>query len=67
LMFPEGISYSKKTDECRTKQIDPALLTIAQLSQSLGNKKVGIPDLNISYSDLVPKAGIEPALFRTRV
>jgi site-specific DNA recombinase len=62
LMFPEGISYSKKTDECRTKKIDPALLTIALLSQSLGNKKVGIPDLNISYSDLVPGAGIEPAL-----
>jgi site-specific DNA recombinase len=61
LMFPEGISYSKKTDECRTKQIDPALLTIALLSQDLVQKKVGIPDLKIKYSDLVPRAGVEPA------
>ena len=55
-LFPEGISYSKKTDECRTKEIDSAMLYIALLTQDLGQKKTGIPELNISYSGLVPQS-----------
>lgn len=60
-MFPEGISYSKKDDKCRTKKIDCAMLYIALLAQDLGQKKIGIPELNIKYPDLVPRAGVEPA------
>ncbi len=60
-MFPEGISYSKKTDQCRTKEIDSAMLYIALLTQDLGQKKTGIPDLNISYSGLVHGTLVEPA------
>ncbi len=36
------------------------MLYIALLTQNFWKKKVGIPDLNISYSDLVPGTGIEP-------
>lgn len=61
LIFPDGFSYNKKTDECRTNEIDPVMLTMCALSQQYGDKKIGIPELNIKYPDLVPGAGVEPA------
>ena len=61
MLFPEGIYYNKKTNKCRTKKVSSVWSYIALLKQdSEGNKK-GITDLNISYADLVPRAGVEPA------
>ena len=31
------------------------------MAQDLAQKKIGIPELNIKYPDLVPEAGVEPA------
>jgi site-specific DNA recombinase len=57
MLFPEGIYYNKKTNECRTKKVSSVWSYIALLKQdSEGNKK-GITDLNISYADLVQWVG----------
>jgi hypothetical protein len=60
LLFPEGIYYDKKTDRCRTTRINAVFLQSALLAQDLDNKKTGIPALNVSYSGLVARTGIEP-------
>ena len=60
LIFPEGISYDKKNNVCRTTRINSIFLQSALLAQNLSNKKTGIPALNISYSGLVGPPGLEP-------
>lgn len=52
LVFPEGISYNKKTDECRTTRINSVFSYIAHLQQGLSQKKSGIPELNLDYAAL---------------
>jgi hypothetical protein len=66
-VFPDGIFYNKKNDECRTENINQIFFTIASLSKTLSNKKTGITSLNMSYSSSVPSAGVEPARFPTGV
>lgn len=61
LIFPDGILYNRKNDRCRTFSIDPLFAQIALLKQDSEHKKSGIPQLNLSYSALVPGAGVEPA------
>ena len=53
LIFPEGLVYSKKNDECRTPRIDTTFLQMLIQAQALGQKKIGIPQLNLKYADLV--------------
>lgn len=63
LLFPQGISYCKKTDECRTPKINVVFLYIAYLQQLISNKKRGIPELGLDYTSLSPlvaRRGIEP-------
>ncbi|MBE8714855.1 recombinase family protein [Sphingobacterium hungaricum] len=65
LLFPKGLSYSKKTNECRTERINLVFLYIAYFQQIISNKKRGIPELGLDFSSFsrwVPRAGIEPAL-----
>ncbi|MCT1531394.1 recombinase family protein [Sphingobacterium daejeonense] len=65
LLFPEGLSYNKKTDECRTTRINLLFLYLSYFQQIISNKKRGIPELGLDYSSFehwVPRAGIEPAL-----
>jgi len=50
LLFPSGIGYSKKTDGCRTSRINFVFLYIAYLQQVIGNKKSGIPELNLDFA-----------------
>jgi site-specific DNA recombinase len=52
LVFPEGISYNKKTDECRTTRINSVFSYIAHLQQGFTQKKSGIPELNLDYAAL---------------
>ncbi len=63
LLFPEGIFYSKKNGGCRTTRINSVFAHIAGLAQVLGNKKSGIPELNLDYAALVARSGIEPETF----
>jgi site-specific DNA recombinase len=64
LLFPEGIRYNKKTDQCRTSAINTYFLCIALKSQELEGRKVGIPALNLTYPNLVGLLGIEPSTHR---
>ncbi len=66
LVFPDGISYSKKKEEVRTKRINFAFAYVAYLQQNITQKKRGIPGLNLNYAsfaDLVARTGIEPVTF----
>ena len=63
LLFPEGLTYSKKTDECRTPRINSVFLYIAYFQQLITKKERGIPELGLDYasfSTLVARRGIEP-------
>lgn len=65
LLFPEGLTYSKKTDECRTPRINSVFLYIAYFQQLITKKERGIPELGLDYasfSTLVVRRGIEPLL-----
>jgi site-specific DNA recombinase len=66
LVFPDGLLYDRKTDECRTKRINNVFLYIAYFQQVISNKKRGIPELNLDYASLsswVAGAGLEPTTF----
>lgn len=66
LLFPKGISYSKKTDECRTPRINKFFLYIAYFQQVTSNKKRGIPELGLdfaSFATLVAGSRIELPTF----
>ncbi len=60
MIFPQGLYYNKKMNTCRTPEIKSSFLWIAQQSQAITGKKVGIPELNLTYSNLVGAAGFEP-------
>ena len=62
LLFPNGISYCKKTDECRTPRINTLFSYIAYFQQIISNKKRGIPELGLdfaSFATLVAGSRIE--------
>jgi len=44
LLFPQGISYDKKSDRCRTSRINIPLAYLAYFKQVILNDKRGIPD-----------------------
>ena len=52
-LFPKGLSYEKKTDQVRTTEYNYVILTNACKQQTLGNKKSGIPSLQLDYPTLV--------------
>lgn len=59
IIFPKGITYNKRNDECRTPGINWVFALIARLRQDFLNEKIGIPELNLSYADLVAGSRIE--------
>ncbi|WP_419788840.1 recombinase family protein [Mucilaginibacter sp. X4EP1] len=66
LLFPDGISYNRKTDQCRTSRINFVFLYLAYLKQVMTKTKIGIPTLQLEYSNfacLVAGAGLEPTTF----
>lgn len=60
MIFPKGIHYNKKTDQCRTEQISFTWGLIALFKQNSEGLKTGIGDLSITYAELVVSPGIEP-------
>jgi site-specific DNA recombinase len=65
IVFPEGISYDRKNDECRTPRTNSAFLSIAELTRLLEDFiPIGVgmknPDTGSGLSALVAGTGIEP-------
>ncbi len=60
LVFPEGMTYSRKKDECRTPRVNSALLYIAELTRVLEQKKSGNTFGKSDVPVLVGVDGIEP-------
>ncbi|MEO7211804.1 recombinase family protein [Mucilaginibacter sp.] len=52
LIFPEGISYNRETDQCRTPRINSMFLYLAYLKQVTLKTKRGIPALELNYASL---------------
>jgi site-specific DNA recombinase len=66
LLFPEGISYNRETDQSRTPRINSVFLYLAYLKQVMLKQERGIPALQLNYSSLsrwVAGAGLEPTTF----
>ncbi len=59
-IFPSGITYNKKNDECRTKEINPLFSYIAHLKRGLDKKEIGTTEVNFNCADLVGNTGFEP-------
>ena len=62
LMFPEGISYNKKNDECRTERINSLLFLLNNISEDYNEKEKGKPDNFIRLPLPVARRGVEPLL-----
>lgn len=60
LVFPEGMTYNRKKDECRTPRVNSALLYIAQLIKVLDKKKSGNTSAKNNVPALVENTGVEP-------
>lgn len=61
MVFPEGITYNRQKDECRTLRINQAFLHVLRLKQELTQQKSGIAELNLDYAALVELEGVEPS------
>jgi site-specific DNA recombinase len=62
-LFPKGIRYCKNTGLVRTEDFNSVFLWIALKQGDLGQKKCGIPSLNLDYAALVAGTGLEPMTF----
>ena len=60
LLFPEGMSYNRINDECRTKRVNTVFLYISQLASILGGKKSGNNGCKTDVAALVGVDGVEP-------
>ena len=60
LLFPEGMSYNRIKDECRTQRVNTVFLYISQLASVLGEKKSGNNGCKTDVAALVVWGGIEP-------
>ena len=61
LLFPEGMSYNRIKDECRTKRVNTVFLYISQLASILREKKSGNNGCKTDVAVFVGCAGLEPA------
>lgn len=62
LVFPEGIYYNKKNDECRTERLNYIFDLIRNISEDYNKKERGQLNELIQLSPLVVRRGIEPLL-----
>ena len=61
MLFPQGIRYDKKTDECRTTDVQPVFGWVAHKQGETGAKEKGNSPLFLENSLLVAREGIEPS------
>ncbi len=62
LLFPEGIVYNKKNDQCRTLRVNAVFGYILALSSLSGKKITGNISDDEDVSRLVARTGIEPVI-----
>ncbi len=63
LVFPEGMTYNRKKDECRTPRINSIFECISVLAGVSGQEKSGHFTLSSGVSAWVARTGIEPMTF----
>jgi site-specific DNA recombinase len=63
LIFPEGIFYNKKKDECRTEKVNSVFRFISGISREYTKNKDGLNGYYPDKSVLVAGAGLEPTTF----
>ena len=63
LVFPEGIYYNRKKDECRTPKVNQAFRYFAALARVSGEKEKGNCNKILQFPSLVARTGIEPMTF----
>lgn len=66
-VFPEGIVYNHEEHTYRTETLSSVFFAIPRIQRDLEQNKNGKNPIPLDFSRFVPKAGIEPAHFRTRV
>lgn len=62
MLFPEGMSYNRKTDQCRTPRINEVFLQIAEQAHELTKNKNGNNTFVSLPSSFVPRTGVEPVI-----
>lgn len=62
-LFPQGLRYCKEKGLVRTEEYNSVFLWIAHKQRELGQKKCGIPSLNLDDAALVAGEGFEPPTF----
>ena len=63
LVFPDGILYNRKNDECRTPKVNSAFSYIASLQRVSGEKEKRELQFELHVPSLVARTGIEPVTF----
>ena len=58
-IFPEGMSYNKKTDTCRTTKINPLFSYLATLKRGSGGNENGATEFLFRDANLVPEERLE--------
>lgn len=53
VLFPAGITYFKENGRVRTEKTNNLFLWITRNQQDNSEKKIGIPQLNLGYADIV--------------
>jgi site-specific DNA recombinase len=66
LVFPEGIVYNKKTDQCRTPRVNAVFSCLAALSTLSDKKITGNISVDEDVSRLVVRPGFEPRMTESK-
>lgn len=60
MVFPDGIYYNRKKDQCRTPKVNEALRYLADVASVLEVKEKREPQFDLHVPSLVATTGIEP-------
>lgn len=60
LIFPEGMYYNRKNDQCRTPRINSVFAYMTALTQFSGKEKTDNKTLISNVAGCVAKSGFEP-------
>ena len=63
LVFPEGIYYNRKKDECRTPKYNMGFRYFAGITRGSEENNKGNCNKNLQFPSLVARTGIEPMTF----
>ena len=63
LVFPDGIYYNRKKDECRTPKCNKAFSYFAGIARVSDAKEKRGPQFDLQFPSSVARTGIEPVTF----